>query len=167
MTPDGANLSAGMARLALMASVAIILAGCGSGGEGAKCGGRDFCVTKAQVRRIKLGMTAKAAFRLLPSESSGGQRTVQPFQYDYPISGTGSGDPEGVGDGVNASYSWLTLCVVGGRIVDTNRHHTLYLGDGCLVEERREFVLAKRNHPGPFPPEFRTEAAWLLAGKPR
>ena len=98
---------------------------------------------------------------------SGLQRTVQPFQYDYPISGTGTGDPEGVGDGLNASYSSLTICVVGGRIVDTNRHHSLYQGDGCLVQERSEFVLAKRNHPRPLPPEFRTEAAWLLAGKPR
>jgi len=151
-----------------MASVAIILVGCGSGSEGGKCGGRrDVCVTKAQVRRIKIGMTAKAALRLLPRQSSGGQRWVQPFQYDYPISGTGTGDPEGVGDAVNATYSWLTICVVDGRIVDTNRHHPLYQGDGCLVEERREFVLAKRNHPGPLPPEFRTEAAWLLAGKPR
>jgi hypothetical protein len=112
-------------------------------------------------------MSAKAAFRLLPRQSSGGQRTVQPFQYDYPISGTGTGDPEGIRDGTNPSYSELTICVVGGRIVDTNRRHTLYEGDGCLVEERREFVLAKRNHSGPLPPEFRTEAAWLLAGKPR
>ena len=97
-----------MARLALMAGVAIILAGCGSGGEGAGCGGRrDTCVTRAQVRRIKIGMSTKAAFRLLPTTASGGQR-----------SGTGTGDPEGVGDGVNASYSWLTICVVGGRIVD-------------------------------------------------
>jgi hypothetical protein len=151
-----------------MAGVAIILVGCGSGGEGAKCGGRrDICVTRAQVRRIKIGMSTKAAFRLLPTTASGGQRTVQPFQYDYPISGTGTGDPEGVGDGVNASYSSLTICVVGGRIVDTNRHHSLYLGDGCLVQERSEFVFAKRNHPRPLPPEFRTEAAWLLAGKPR
>ena len=112
-------------------------------------------------------MSTKAAFRLLPKQASGGQHTAQPFQYDYPISGTGTGDPEGVGDGVNASYSSLTICVVGGRIVDTNRHHSLYLGDGCLVQERREFVRAKRNHPRPLPPEFRTEAAWLLAGKPR
>jgi len=155
-----------MARLALAAGVAIILAGCGSGGEGAKCGGRrDTCVTRAQVRRIKLGMSTKAAFHLLPRTASGGQRTVQPFQYDYPISGTGTGDPEGVGDGVNASYSSLTICVVGGRIVDTNRHTSL--SRGCLGEERSEFVLAKRNHPRPLPPEFRTEAAWLLAGKPR
>ena len=117
------------------------------------------------MRRIKLGMSTKAAFRLLPTRASGGQRTVQPFQYDYPISGTGTGDPEGVGDGVNASYSSLTICVVGGRIVDTNRHTSL--SRGCLGEERSEFVLAKRNHPRPLPPEFRTEAAWLLAGKPR
>jgi hypothetical protein len=157
-----------MARLALMAVVAVILVGCGSGGEGAKCGGRvGLCVTRAQVRRIKTGMSAKAALRLLPKTASGGQRWVQPFQYDYPIAGTGTGDPEGVGDGVNASYSYLTICVVGGRVVDTNRHHSLYQGDGCLVQERSEFVFAKRNHPGPLPPEFRTEAAWLLAGKPR
>ena len=156
-----------MARLALMASVAIILVGCGSGGKDAKCGGRaDACVTQAQVRRIKIGMSAKAALRLLGVPPSGGQHTAQPFQYDYPISGTGTRDPEGVGEGVNASYSWLTICVVGARVVDTNRHHSLYLGDGCLVQERREFVLAKRNHPRPLPPEFRTEAAWLLAGKP-
>lgn len=151
-----------------MASVAIIIVGCGSGGEGAKCGGRkDVCVTKAQVRRINIGMSAKEAFRLLPTKSSGGQRTVQPYQYDYPISGTGTGDPYGRGDGVNGTYSFLTICVVDGRIVDTNRHHTLYQGNGCLVQERREFVLAKRNHPRPLRPEFRTEAAWLLAGKPR
>jgi hypothetical protein len=157
-----------MTRLALLASVAIILVGCGSGGEGAKCGGRaGLCVRKAHVRLIKIGMTAKAAFRSLPTESSGGRRWVQPFQYDYPISGTGKGDPEGIGDGTNPSYSELTICVVGGRIVDTNRHHTLSEGDGCLVEERREFVLAKRKHPRPLPPEFRTEAAWLLAGRPR
>jgi len=157
-----------MARLALMAAVVIILVGCGSGGKNAKCGGRgDVCVTRAQVRRIKIGMSAKAAFRLLPRESSGGQRTVQPFQYDYPISGTGTGDPEGVGEGVNPTYSWLIICVVAGRVVDTNRHHSLYQGDGCLVQKRSEFVLAKRNHPRPLPPEFRTEAAWLLAGKPR
>ena len=151
-----------------MAAVVTILVACGSGGNNAKCGGRrDICVTQAQLRRIKTGMSAKAAFRLLPKESSGGQRTVQPFQYDYPISGTGTGDPEGVGDGVNPSYSYLTICVVHGRVVDTNRHHSLYQGDGCLVQERRGFVLAKRNHRRPLPPEFRTEAGWLLAGKPR
>lgn len=157
-----------MARLALMAAVAIILVGCGSSGENAKCGGRaHVCVTRAQVRRIKIRMSAKAAFRLLPTQVSGGQHWVQPFQYDYPISGTGTGDPEGVGEGVNASYSYLIICVVAGRVVDTNRHHSLYRGDGCLVQARSEFALAKRNHPGPLPHAFRTEAAWLLAGKPR
>lgn len=157
-----------MARLALMMGVAIVLVGCGAGGEGAKCGGRiHICVTRAQVRRIKTGMSAKAAFRVLPGTASGGQHTAQPFQYDYPISGTGTGDPEGIGDGVNPTYSWLTICVVDGQVVDTNRHHPLYQGDGCVVQERGEFVLAKRNHPRPRPPEFRSEAAWLLAGKPR
>ena len=161
-----------MARLALVAAVAIIVVGCGSGGEGAKCGGRRHtCVTRAQVRRVKPGMSAKAAFRLLDARPSGGQRFVQPFEYDYPIWGTGTGDPEGIGEGGNPSYSWFGFCVQSGRVVDTSRHNSHALSGGCVGVERREFVLAKRrakrSHPGSLPPEFRTEAAWLLAGKPR
>jgi hypothetical protein len=169
MRPDGLTWG-GMARLALMAAVVIILAGCGSGAEGAKCGGRRHtCVTWAHVRRIKIGMSAKAAFRLLDARPSGGQRFVQPFEYLYPVWGTGTGDPEGVGEGGNSSYSWFGLCVQGRRVVDTSRHKSRWVG--CLAMERREFVLAKRrakrSHSGALPPEFRTEAAWLEAGKPR
>ena len=52
-----------MARLALLAAVATILVACGSGGEGARPkrdgGGRgDPYVTRAQVRRIRIGMSA-------------------------------------------------------------------------------------------------------------
>lgn len=34
-------------------------------------------------------------------------------------------------------------------------------------KNQREFERAKRSHPGPLPPEFRSLAAWLDAGKPR
>src|SRR6266566_9669343 len=130
-----------MARLALLAAVATILVGCGSGGAGARpkrdAGGRgDPYVTRAQVRRIRIGMSAKAAFRLLHGKAGSGQHTAQPFEYDYPIWGTGTGDAAGVGDAVNSSYSWLIICVKGGRVVDTNRHQSLV--QGCLLEERSD-----------------------------
>jgi hypothetical protein len=159
-----------MARLALMAGVAFILVACGSGGGGERpkrdaAGKGDPYVTRAQVRRITVGKSAKAAFRVLGGRAYSGQQTLQPFEFDYPIWGTGTGDAAGVGDAVNSSYSWLIVCVQGGRVVDTNRHKSLLRG--CLAEERSEFERARRSHVGPLPPEFRTEAAWLEAGKPR
>jgi len=36
-----------------------------------------------------------------------------------------------------------------------------------MSKNKREFERAKRSHPGPPPPEFRTLGAWLEAGKPR
>lgn len=48
----------------------------------------------------------------------------------------------------------------------------LILGEEWVVRWPRhrlavEEILAKGNHHGPLPPEFRSEAAWLLADKPR
>jgi hypothetical protein len=34
-------------------------------------------------------------------------------------------------------------------------------------KNQRDFERAKRSHPGPLPPEFRSLGAWLEAGKPR
>jgi hypothetical protein len=44
------------------------------------------------------------------------------LQYDYPIWGTGKGDAaeSSTGDGLNTTYSWLALCIKGGRVVGTN-----------------------------------------------
>jgi len=36
-----------------------------------------------------------------------------------------------------------------------------------MSRNQRELERAKRSHPGPLPPEFRSVAAWLQAGKPR
>jgi len=36
-----------------------------------------------------------------------------------------------------------------------------------MPKNKREFERAKRSHPGPLPPEFRTLGAWLEAVKPR
>ena len=117
-----------MARLALIAAVATILVGCGSGSHARPkrdAGGRgDPYVARAQIGRIRMGMSAKAAFRLLGGTSNSGQHqpgTVPPLQYDYPIWGTGKGDAAGNGEFLNSSYSWLTICIKGGRVVGTNR----------------------------------------------
>jgi hypothetical protein len=141
-----------MARLALLAAVATILVGCGSGGEGTRpkrtAGGKgDPYVTWGQVRRVTVGMSAKATFRLLGGRAFSGQRTVQPFEYDYPIWGTGTGDAAGgEGDAPNSSYSWLIICVKGGRVVDTNRHQSLV--QGCLAEERSDKEAAQARRVG-------------------
>lgn len=117
-----------MTRFALIAAVAIILVGCGSGSNARPkrdaAGHGDPYVTRAQIRRIRVGMSAKAAFRLLGGISDSGRHqdgTVPPLQYVYPIWGTGKGDAAGTGEALNTTYSWLQICIKGGRVVGTNR----------------------------------------------
>jgi hypothetical protein len=155
-----------MARLALLAAVATILVGCGSGGgtrpKRAAGGKGDPYVTWAQVRRVTVGMSAKATFRLLGGRAFSGQHTVQPFEYDYPIWGTGAGDAAGgEGDAPNSSYSWLIICVKGGRVVDTNRHQSLV--QGCLAEERSDKEAAQARRVGPIVTIARGPG-WVLRG---
>lgn len=154
-----------MARLALLAALTIILVGCGSG-EGARpkrdaAGKGDPYVTRAQVRRIRVGMSANAAFRLLRGRADSGQHTAQPFEFDYPIWGTGTGDAAGVGEFVNSSYSWLIICVKDGRVVDTNRHQSL--AEGCNAEERSDKEAAQARRVGPVVTIARG-AGWVLRG---
>lgn len=156
-----------MARLALLAAVAIVLAGCGSGGAGtrpkrAAGGNGDPYVTWAQVRRVSVGMSAKATFRLLGGKAYSGQHTVQPFEYDYPIWGTGTGDAAGgEDDAPNSTYSYLIICVKGGRVVDTNRHQSLV--EGCQAEERSDKEAAQARRIGPIVTVARGPD-WVLRG---
>jgi len=120
-------VSIGVVAVAGLA-LAFLLAGCGgSGTAGGTSGGDhgsepshdsmgDPYITDAQGRAIKIGTSARAAFRDLGGKSPSGYNGVQavpPLSYDYPIRGSGTGD---AGD-VSENYLWWQICVKNGRIV--------------------------------------------------
>jgi hypothetical protein len=91
----------------------------------------DPYVSEAQVRQVKVGMSAIAAFRTLGGKAPSGYNGVQavpPLSYDYPISGTGSGD---AGDATNNSYTWLQVCVKKNTVSGTVRGKLESLGNQC------------------------------------
>jgi hypothetical protein len=91
----------------------------------------DPYISEAQARRIKVGMAATAAFRALGGKSPSGYNGIQavpPLSYDYPISGTGSGD---AADPVNESYTWFQVCVKDNRVIGMARGTLDSLGEQC------------------------------------
>jgi hypothetical protein len=120
-----------MVRSLLAAGVVVAacsaFVGCGgSSGEtrtqSTRDSGGDPYVTAAQMRKIKIGMSAQRAFRDLGGKSPSGRHGKQgrpPLSYDYPILGSGKGDATDLGNA--ESWSWLEVCVANGHVTGKGR----------------------------------------------
>jgi len=111
----------------VLAAACSAFAGCGGSSgdtrtQSTRDSGGDPYVTGAQVRKIKIGMSAQSAFRDLGGKSPSGHHAIQarpPLSYDYPILGTGKGDASDLGNA--DSWSWLEVCVANGHVTGKGR----------------------------------------------